>query len=112
MAHDRKVAAALRSALEASPFGWRRWYESGLHDMSHFTARPRDEMTVTADLGERLIGIPMAPDLSKREIASIMRLLALANSTNATSIAQPGMETVFDGPYPMAGLADTSALPR
>lgn len=92
MVHGHTVAAALRTQLQASRFGWRRWYENGLHDMAYFSDCQRDEMTVTADLSDRLIGLPMAPDLDGDEIAQIVHVLTSACETDWISDAQPILE--------------------
>ncbi|MEM0921457.1 MAG: DegT/DnrJ/EryC1/StrS family aminotransferase [Pseudomonadota bacterium] len=72
------AADPLLNGLDAAAFGWRRWYEHGLHEMSHFAECPQDPLPVTADLGLRLIGLPMAPDLTEDRIAAIAAHLARA----------------------------------
>ncbi len=72
------AADPLLNALDAAAFGWRRWYEHGLHEMSNFAECPRDPLPATVDLGLRLIGLPMAPDLTEDRIAAIATHLAQA----------------------------------
>lgn len=76
LADDLTQMAALRTGLQGSRFGWRRWYEDGLHGMSHFQPRPRDPLPHTEMLAGQLLGLPMAPDLDVDTIGSLARVLA------------------------------------
>ncbi|WP_424976012.1 DegT/DnrJ/EryC1/StrS family aminotransferase [Dinoroseobacter sp. S124A] len=75
-AEDRASAEHLHAVLSGASFGWRRWYEHGLHNMAHFAACPRDPLPVTEDLGLRLFGLPMAPDLAPSLIADVAACVA------------------------------------
>ncbi|MEN9061873.1 DegT/DnrJ/EryC1/StrS family aminotransferase [Ponticoccus litoralis] len=88
LARDSIVAAELCVELQVSQFGWRRWYESGLHNMAHFLDCPRDAMAVTTDLGDRLIGLPMAHDLSEDKIAQIVDVVAATCETEVAFVAE------------------------
>ena len=92
MAHDLDVARMLRARLDASESGWRRWYEGGLHAMAHFSDCPRDEMPVTADLGDRLLGLPTAPDIGVDEIAGVVHVLAPGCDAGSAPDPLPGLE--------------------
>lgn len=53
----------------------RKWYESGLHVQRHFASAPLADLPHTADLSGRLLGLPMAPDLTEAEIARVLDAL-------------------------------------
>ena len=74
-------ASELQRHLEKARIDFRFWYGSGLHRHQHFSAAQRDTLTVTDLLGQRLIGLPMAPDLNDK---AIQRVVA-AVSTSATA---------------------------
>lgn len=78
LAGDDTTATRMRDSMQRSRFGWRRWYESGLHDMQHFRPCPRDPLPVTAALSNRLLGLPMAPDLNPDAISALAAVLARA----------------------------------
>lgn len=75
-AEDRLLAAGVET---------RRWYEAGLHVQPHFAGCAHDPVPVTDDLCKRLIGLPMAPDLSAADVASVMQ--ALHHVTTCTAVA-------------------------
>lgn len=54
----------------------RRWYEAGQHAQPHFAAASADPLPVTESLGARLLGLPMAHDLSPAEVTRIVDSLA------------------------------------
>lgn len=56
----------------------RRWYEAGQHVQPHFRACPADPLPVTDSLSARLLGLPMAHDLSAGDVAHIVACLAEA----------------------------------
>jgi dTDP-4-amino-4,6-dideoxygalactose transaminase len=56
----------------------RRWYEAGQHVQPHFSTAPADPLAVTESLGERLLGLPMAHDLSAGDVGHIVDCLAEA----------------------------------
>lgn len=76
LADDLQQMAQLRTGLQGSRFGWRRWYEDGLHGMAHFQPRPRDPLPHTESLAGCLLGLPMAPDLSVSDVHAICAALA------------------------------------
>jgi dTDP-4-amino-4,6-dideoxygalactose transaminase len=57
---------------------FRFWYGTGLHRQTHFSDRPRDLIEVTEDIGERLIGVPIAPDLSEEAMSRVAAALGRA----------------------------------
>jgi dTDP-4-amino-4,6-dideoxygalactose transaminase len=54
---------------------FRFWYGIGLHRQTHFSDNPRGNLDVTEDLGRRLIGLPMAPDLTEEAIKRVVTAL-------------------------------------
>jgi dTDP-4-amino-4,6-dideoxygalactose transaminase len=75
LAPDRERASKVVAALSRADIGWRRWYEGGLHQQPCFRDCSASTMTMTDELAQRLIGLPMFPDLSSQAIASIMEVI-------------------------------------
>ncbi len=63
--------AAVEAALQRADIGSRLWYGDGLHGQTYYAGAARDTLGVTEDLAPRLIGLPMAPDLTEQEIARV-----------------------------------------
>lgn len=79
-----------KQALHGQMIETRRWYEAGVHVQTHFAARaanllPVNPLPVTKDLCQRLLGLPMAPDMTAGAIARTLDVLATAHQ----SVAQP-----------------------
>lgn len=55
--------------------GSRRWYGRGAQDHEHFRAESSETLSVTEDILGRLIGLPMAPDLSRQHIERVVNVL-------------------------------------
>ena len=73
-----EAAACTRAeaALRAAGIDSRRWYGQGVdREPWYATARP-GALPVTRDLCDRLLGLPMAPDLDAASIARIVSVLA------------------------------------
>ncbi len=67
-------------ALTAANIDSRRWYEDGLHRQPHFQRFSGPDLQtiplpVTEDLGGRLLGLPMAHDLTRDQIARAVGVL-------------------------------------
>jgi dTDP-4-amino-4,6-dideoxygalactose transaminase len=56
----------------------RRWYEAGQHTQPHFAAASADPLPVTDSLSRRLLGLPMAHDLTPQDVALVVQLLRQA----------------------------------
>jgi dTDP-4-amino-4,6-dideoxygalactose transaminase len=56
--------------------GFRRWYGSGVHYQQHYARQSIQHLPVTEALGQRLLGLPVAPDLSDASIERICRVVA------------------------------------
>jgi dTDP-4-amino-4,6-dideoxygalactose transaminase len=68
-------AATVQAQLRKARIDSRLWYDRGLHHHRHFMNVARDELPVTEMLGQRLIGLPMAPDLSENSIKRIVEVV-------------------------------------
>jgi dTDP-4-amino-4,6-dideoxygalactose transaminase len=66
-------AEAIRASLERHNIGSRFWYGSGLHHHSYYSNAERDCLHMTDSLAPRLIGLPIAPDLTEANIARVMK---------------------------------------
>lgn len=69
-------AARIIAALTRLRIGCRRWYGGGLHAHPYCARFGRDALPHTDDLTQRLIGIPMAVDLSEQEIGWVADTIA------------------------------------
>jgi dTDP-4-amino-4,6-dideoxygalactose transaminase len=74
-------ATRVQDGLRNQKIGYRCWYGSGLHRQAYFQGRSRDRsLAVSESLARRLIGLPMAPDLSTTAIKSVVAALTAAVS--------------------------------
>lgn len=76
LADDLTDMSAFRTRLQGSRFGWRRWYEDGLHTMAHFKSCPRDALPQSELLAGQLLGLPMAPDLDAETVGLLARVVS------------------------------------
>lgn len=67
---DRAEAALLARRVET-----RRWYGRGVHVQSHFAPPGGLALPATTDLCHRLLGLPMAPDMTAADIALTLDIL-------------------------------------
>lgn len=74
-AEDETAFLALETACTAARIETRRWYEAGLQDQPHFAHLGRDAMAGTRAVGRRLLGLPMACDLTEEAIATVLATL-------------------------------------
>lgn len=87
VARGDKEVAAVEAALQRAAIDFRRWYGLGLHHEPYFKTAPQnDALTSTDRLARRILGLPMAPDMTAmqvhRVIAAIVNGLADAGSIN------------------------------
>jgi len=71
-------ADGIQRSLSACGVDFRLWYGRGLHTQPHFSGTPHDQLPITADLAPRLLGLPMAPDLSDVAISQVVGAVAAA----------------------------------
>jgi dTDP-4-amino-4,6-dideoxygalactose transaminase len=64
-------AAKVQNELRRSEIDSRLWYGAGLHHQSHFSDRPQDDLKVTENISQRLVGLPTAPDLTQADIQRV-----------------------------------------
>ena len=69
-------AARVQDALRRDNIDWRLWYSGGLQTQSYFAQLPGDRLRATEQLMPRLLGLPMAPDLTDDEIARVVSCVA------------------------------------
>jgi dTDP-4-amino-4,6-dideoxygalactose transaminase len=84
---DRLEADLVKSEFDRDGIEFRLWYGTGLHHHTHFSNRPRDNLDVTEDIGYRLIGLPMAPDLTSESIMRVTASLDRACGNNTRTLA-------------------------
>jgi dTDP-4-amino-4,6-dideoxygalactose transaminase len=75
-AASEEESGATQSFLERRGIDCRLWYGYGLHRQPYFRAAAHDPLPVTEALAPRLIGIPVAADLSDAAIERIVTALA------------------------------------
>jgi len=66
----------LRTALAAQGIESRQWYGVGLHGHHHLRSCPRDSLEVTGSLSGRLLGLPMACDISADAVRRVVQVVA------------------------------------
>jgi dTDP-4-amino-4,6-dideoxygalactose transaminase len=69
-------AARISDLLRASHIDYRLWYGGGIASHSRFTHVRRDTLTVTDDIAQRLIGLPVAVDLCDTTLDRIVTAVA------------------------------------
>jgi dTDP-4-amino-4,6-dideoxygalactose transaminase len=73
---DHLEANFVQSEFERDGIEFRLWYGTGLHHHTHFLDRPRDNLDITEDIANRMIGLPMAPDLSSEDVKRVTAALS------------------------------------
>jgi dTDP-4-amino-4,6-dideoxygalactose transaminase len=71
-------ADRVQNELRRAKVDFRFWYGTGLHRQTQFWDNPRDPLDVTENIAQRLIGLPMAPDLSRDAITRVVSALRTA----------------------------------
>jgi dTDP-4-amino-4,6-dideoxygalactose transaminase len=72
---DAAEARHVRGALDRSRVEYRLWYGQGLLSQAYFSDLPHDALDVTGELAPRIIGLPVAPDLSPEAIDTVVSAL-------------------------------------
>jgi dTDP-4-amino-4,6-dideoxygalactose transaminase len=75
---DPFEASHVQLALGEANVGWRLWYGTGLHHHSYFFNAQRGDLRTTDDVAPRLIGVPMAPDMTQAQVRHVTTVLAAA----------------------------------
>jgi len=79
-ARDRDEAERVQDALRAESIATRRWYGFGVHREPYYQNVEHGDLAVTEAIAARLLGIPMAPDLSDENVGRIIRTIRSARS--------------------------------
>ena len=72
---DSAAAQRAQAAMQRARIGARLWYGLGLHRQSWFAQAPREALVVADALAPRLIGLPLAPDLTPEQIDRVVAAL-------------------------------------
>ena len=72
---DSAAARRVQAAMQRVRIGARLWYGLGLHRQSWFAQAPREALVVADALAPRLIGLPLAPDLTPEQIDRVVAAL-------------------------------------
>jgi dTDP-4-amino-4,6-dideoxygalactose transaminase len=80
---SRSLAEAdqLQTRLHQHGVDTRLWYGAGLHRQTYFADRPLDPLPVTEEIAPCVVGLPIAPDLSKPQIEHVVAALVAALRT-------------------------------
>jgi dTDP-4-amino-4,6-dideoxygalactose transaminase/SAM-dependent methyltransferase len=70
------IAESVQGSLARSGIDSRLWYGRGLHHHSYLVDVPRGNLAVTESLAPRVIGLPVAPDLSEDSIERVVMAVA------------------------------------
>jgi dTDP-4-amino-4,6-dideoxygalactose transaminase len=73
---DAATCRRAESVLRDRGIETRRWYGRGVHRQPYFARPDAPVLPMTADLCDRLLGLPMAPDMTECDIARVLDALA------------------------------------
>jgi dTDP-4-amino-4,6-dideoxygalactose transaminase len=71
-------ADRIEASLDDAAIGHRRWYGRGLHREPYYTDADHTPLEVTDSLAQRLIGVPLAPDLVEPDVRRVVDALVAA----------------------------------
>jgi dTDP-4-amino-4,6-dideoxygalactose transaminase/SAM-dependent methyltransferase len=75
---DGAEASRIRESFERAGIGWRLWYGTGLQRQTLYRNLSRERFPEIDAVAPRLLGLPMAPDLTDAHLAHITSTLAAA----------------------------------
>jgi dTDP-4-amino-4,6-dideoxygalactose transaminase len=84
-ARDVAETESVQCSLRAHGIDFRLWYGDGIHGHTHFAGGARERLDTADDLAARLIGLPIAPDLTAAQVGRI----ADAAKAGAAAAAKP-----------------------
>jgi dTDP-4-amino-4,6-dideoxygalactose transaminase len=61
----------------------RKWWGEGCHVQPAFQGCPRGPLKITDDLGAQVLGLPHFPDMQKRDVDRVLKVLAEALSSHS-----------------------------
>lgn len=73
---SRAESVRVQEGLRRSGADFRFWYGAGLQHQTYFSSCRRADLTVTESIAPRLLGLPMAPDMTEASIARVVHALA------------------------------------
>ena len=73
--HRTWEAAAIKHALTRERIDYRLWYGTGIHDQPFYRGSPQSNLDITVAIAPLLIGLPMAVDLTEREVRHILSVV-------------------------------------
>lgn len=73
-------ATYVSNELQRAGIATRRWWGGGCHVQPAFQNCPRTALSVTEDLGARVLGLPHFPDISEGQIDEVVNALSAALS--------------------------------
>ncbi|MFT3988309.1 DegT/DnrJ/EryC1/StrS family aminotransferase [Aestuariivirga sp.] len=74
------TAGVVLRELREDGIDTRLWYGGGLHRQTEFSTCPRTAMAVTDDLAPRVIGLPVAVDITAGDVARVLSAIARAEA--------------------------------
>ena len=75
LCHNARQCDSIQASLRESLIDFRFWYGRGLHRHPLFAELGREPVDVTDSIAPRLLGLPLAVDLSRSEIRRVVRAL-------------------------------------
>ncbi len=75
---EERQSSRLMDCLREDGVEFRMWYGMGVHSHSYFASVHRGPLPVTEDLAPRLIGLPVAVDLSAAELGGVVAAIERA----------------------------------
>ncbi len=79
-------AQRVESDLQNEHIEFRFWYGNGIHRQSYYSNLRHGGLPITERLAARLIGLPIAPDLTEKTIARISTILAMSVGTGPDAL--------------------------
>lgn len=73
-------AKSVERSFHQHNIDYRRWYGAGVQDHKYFSNFPRAHLASTSDVLSRVIGLPVAPDLSETEVERVVTAIREAIS--------------------------------
>jgi dTDP-4-amino-4,6-dideoxygalactose transaminase len=73
---DFEEAERIRRRLAEAKVECRSWYGGGVHQHPYYSRAQSNELSSTTDVLTRLIGLPVAPDLSERSLDRVVAAIA------------------------------------
>jgi dTDP-4-amino-4,6-dideoxygalactose transaminase len=80
MCRTAEQAHEAEKNLDERRIDCRRWYGAGVQSHSYYSGIARDTLEVSSDVLPRLLGLPVAPDLSRSDVDRVVTALRPALS--------------------------------